>query len=387
MQQRETTNLSSSLICISKIANELPNNSDVIMQEKQYAVIKKPTVIFTTIGLFLDQDIIYDESVITCFDMAVCESVFGLYRMGINDFSLEEIARVLSGNPEKKGSQKLCLQIDASISKLRHTDIKIDCTDEYIARKLISKKDYVPQKRGSSIYKPKYILKGYLLPLECLEITDGNGNLCKKTYHLIKEPVLYQYCSDIHQITQIPWEYFNACKSLSDTMEVILIKRYIFRRILGMRNRRNNLFSLKISYQWYDATTHKDKGLYSVLGYKPDQYANWRKKRSDVHKIVKAVLECLKQSGLITDYMEYESNRHIITGCNISFNDETIGRLSESDYQRNTVIQSEKTVTHLEKPVTPPEKSVTSPEKSVTRVKPKNPTKPATIRAPAIVSS
>ena len=123
--------------------------------------------------------------------------------------------------------------------------ITIDCTEELIARKVL--------KKGQKAH-----LKSYLMPLRELEVKLGNQKIAKG-YQLIEEPVLYTYAEKVGQIINVPRSLLETKGELSDTDEVIIIKRQLIKRIEAMKNSKNHIVSRKISYEWYDKNTNTFK--------------------------------------------------------------------------------------------------------------------------------
>ena len=296
---------------ICKVARTITGDPEVAKKPWPINVLGKKHPLSVMVEIDFDK-VYVAHSVITPFDIAVCDAVFTLVENGIQTFTLEMLCRALAGNEAKKVTDKLRNAVADSMDKMRHTDIRIDCTEEFLKRKLIrnSDLDWRPEHR--------YILTSYMMPVEIMEyIRTGNNKHVKRGYRLLKIPALYEYAKEIEQIAGIPAEMFDACRPLSDTVDTILLKRYLFKRIEGMKNPRNHLVSNAIRYEWYDIKERRPKGLYQDLCIQSDSCPYWRKKKSDIHQTVCAILDCLVKAGCIKSYRVDEAANRRILGVTI----------------------------------------------------------------------
>ena len=293
---------------ISKASNHIVGNASVFDAVTELEVWNKPK---TSITIDLEAAAyLSDESLtVSAFDQSVCDAVFTLASEGRQEFTAEMVCRSLTGNCRDKITKNLKSSVIKSLEKMRHIDIRIECTDLFRRKGLITEDDimHCPEQ--------KYFLTSYLLPLEVLcKVSAGNNKNYKTGYRLIKEPVLYTCARALGQIACIPVEMFESCKSVQDSEETIILKRYLFRRIISMQNPKSRLSSTKISYEWYDQKNKCEKGLYQVLGYDRTRYADWMKKSSAIRQTVKAILDCLVKDGFITGYTEERCGKQKITG-------------------------------------------------------------------------
>lgn len=260
--------------------------------------------IMTTVDLVSDSNVIIDSTIdITVYDMAVMDAIYTLSQVNCLSFTPQMICKVMSGNFKQYVTQKKIDKICNSIDKLRHIDIKIDCTEELEARK---------KKISNSLYNDngRILLNSYLLPVEELNVKSGN-QVTNIGFRLLEKPALYRYAECVNQIINIPIKLFQTQDELADNDEVILIKRYIIRKIALMTNDNNNITSNKIGLEWYDEQSSKTRGLYVELGYLPEDYNNWKEKKRKIREIIKGVLNNLKNNAIIKDYTPYKEAREI----------------------------------------------------------------------------
>lgn len=252
---------------------------------------------------FAEDEHITTSQQLTLYDLAVLDSVYTLYVNQCTAFSPEMVVRAMSGNLSQDVTSTKRDRVVESLDRLSRIQIMIDCTDEFRAR-------------GKIKAQEKICYQSYLLPLEKVCITLGNQKTLQG-YHLIKVPALYQYAAQINQIASVPAEVF-AAGHISATEEVILIRRYLIRRIEAMRNKRNRVASKRISYEWHDAKTTETKGMFSAFGYKnkPGD-STWRTKKARFHRAVTSILDGFKSVGYIKDYETVRDRQSSILGVEI----------------------------------------------------------------------
>lgn len=239
---------------------------------------------------------------ITPYDRAVMDSVYSLCVAGFSSFTPEMVVRTMSGSPDMDVTPRKSSSVKSSLEKLSHISVNIDCTDEMVIRKKI--------KKGMT-----FSLEGPLLHIEASPVTVCNQKTMPG-YQLLEEPVLYRYAGEVGQIIRIPTDLLSVAGG-RNTDELTLIKRYLLRRIEGMKNTKNRLRSHKISYEWYDKNTKTTKGLYQDLGYSQNDYSNWRKKRGCIHQAVIRLLTGYISEGYIKSY-EVIRRGNLICGVEIS---------------------------------------------------------------------
>lgn len=285
---------------ISKVAKYISTKQGLINTNEeislQLTTIPKKNI-FVTVNLFADENLSISNPNITLYDAAVMDAIYTLYVSGSEVFTPEMIVRTMSGNLTQDVTPQKAGAITKSLNKLTMVRITIDCTEELIARKVL--------KKGQKAH-----LKSYLMPLRELEVKLGNQKIAKG-YQLIEEPVLYTYAEKVGQIINVPRSLLETKGELSDTDEVIIIKRQLIKRIEAMKNSKNHIVSRKISYEWYDKNTNTFKGFFIELGYKKNDYSNWRKKKSNLHHIIKTLLTNYAKEKYIKSFTETKEGNGI----------------------------------------------------------------------------
>lgn len=302
-------------LTVMKITKQYMNNTKVarVISTKAPAVeaegktlkieINKEKSAFNLVDLYLDSHLSFSHKIVP-FDMAVMDAVYTIFCSGQDVFSTEQIACVFSGNEKHRATAKLLQMIQESIDKLRFISIRINCTDEINTRRDLKK------------YKDKveYLVhESYLLPVEKVELKYRANGKVVQAYQLIKKPALYTYAEMLHQIIDVPAEILNTTEKVNDTIDAVMIKRYVIKRVEQIKHRKktnSTLNSDALSYLWY-GVKGEPRGLYAELGFVSDMTKeNWRTKiKPRIHKIVCEVLESLKERGSILDYEAYREGK------------------------------------------------------------------------------
>lgn len=287
---------------ISKIAHYITTTSGLVDAEKPFTLVTMPSKNATvTIALKADKGIKLSKN-ITQYDFDIMDAVYSLFINGCSVFSPEMVARMISGKLNGRVSAQKIGSVTRSINKLRHVDITIDLTDEYI-------------KSGKKLPEGVDALTrtSYLLPLEIYNaVIPDNGKTLKtrKTilddeeinviagYEFVKKPVLYTYAEQRGDIEDFPMALLSD-PTISDTDENTAIKWYIVRRIAALRKAKNKTNELK-DVIYYD--TEEQQGAFSDLWYNPDEYSNWRKKKAKIHEAIVAELEVCLREKFIKSY-------------------------------------------------------------------------------------
>lgn len=279
-------------VCL--IAKTISSGTGLIAQNVVYSLCTIPAKnVLTTFKLFPASDAKLAELYITTYDLAVMDAVYTLSVYNCTTFTPSMIARVLSGNPTQDVTKNTIDTINQSLHKLRNIWISIDCTEEMRTRKIISRDENV-------------VLQSPLLPLSNTTVTSGNHLKNQAGYHLTTDSALYVYAEESGQIARVPADIFRTT-GMKSNKDIVIINRYLIRRIEAMKNTRNKIVSRQIIYEWYDHRTKSFKGMFSELGYNADQYKNWRDKKFKLHRIVKQCLEAFRQSGYISGFRETQN--------------------------------------------------------------------------------
>lgn len=257
--------------------------------------------IVTTVDLSTDKKITLSNPNVTPFDMAIIDSVCTLQSFGYEAIYPELIARILSGDQKATYiSQKRVSEIIESLDKLSMIRIRIDYTEEIKAYRKLRRVD-------------EGYLESYLLPLDKIKIKLASNGKELTGYKLLRTPAIFEYAEKLGQIISVPIELLETQDEIKDTDDVIILKRYIIKRIEQIKHD-NDLNSNRISYEWYDKD--KRKGLYQDLGYHEEDFSNWREKKRKIHEAIKKILISLQKQDYIKSFQEYKNGK-TITGVEI----------------------------------------------------------------------
>ena len=253
------------------------------------------------------------------FDFAVLDAIYTLHKNEFYFFSTKWIDTILTGSQKRTSTRDSLNRIDYSIEKLSYLNVQITINGQARER------------------TPLLSLQKFYHHVE--------GNF----YYLEKINDLYQYAAEMHQIANVPSEYF-ATSSLpkefkfSDTETAIYIKRRIIARVMGIirqskdkhhgRQHWNRLSLIQAKEtKYYDPKgrqksiapdtaeyqSTKKRGLFAELGLLPDIdnlspdeqkeiMSKWRKTKADYMRVIRGTLEHLKRIYVILDYEEVRPN-------------------------------------------------------------------------------
>lgn len=252
--------------------------NDVLYTEKLIAVgverrgSKKE--INTLLSMSFDElekaGVIIDAKKLTPFDREVHDAITTLFVEGGNDvMSVEMIYRTMIGKPKARLAPKQAEAITQSITKMMHTLITIDASQEA---------------KAYGFDNLKY--KGNLLYAE-MAIASINNNVIE-ALHVIKEPVLYTYANRTNRIGRVDMKLLDS--PINKNEETIILQGYLYRRILAMQHGQNKSIV-------YDT-------VYKQLSIDAPSAAALRKKKSDVRSKIKTLLDYWKKEKFIAGYVE-----------------------------------------------------------------------------------
>lgn len=214
--------------------------------------------------------VIIDAKKLTPFDREVHDAITTLFVEGGNDvMSVEMIYRTMIGKPKARLAPKQAEAITQSITKMMHTLISIDASQEAAAYGFDSLK-----------------YKGNLLYAE-MAIASINNNVIE-ALHVIKEPVLYTYASRTNKIGRVDMKLLDT--PVNKNEETIILQGYLYRRILAMQHGQNKSIV-------YDT-------VYKQLSIAAPSAAALRKKKADVRSKIKTLLDYWKKEKFIAGYVE-----------------------------------------------------------------------------------
>lgn len=289
----------------SKIANYISSNNNLLDKTLQLTTIPKKNI-FVTVDLTTDENLSVTNQNITQYDMAVMDSVYTLLVNGTSSFTPEMIVRIMSGNFEQDVTPQKAGSVTKSLNKLSLIRISIDCTDELRMRKQIGNNKTAQ-------------LTSYLMPIREITIRSANHQTEMKGFQLIEKPVLYTYAENIKQIMSVPTALLEAKNKISNTDDVIIIKRALIKRIEIMKSNKNLINSNIINYERYDSKTGDTKGFFQTLGFNKNNYSNWKKKKSRLHNTITSILDIFIQDNYILGYTIITEGKQKINGIQIIF--------------------------------------------------------------------
>lgn len=289
----------------SKIANYISSNNNLLDKTLQLTTIPKKNI-FVTVDLTTDENLSVTNQNITQYDMAVMDSVYTLLVNGTSSFTPEMIVRIMSGNFEQDVTPQKAGSVTKSLNKLSLIRISIDCTDELRMRKQISNNKTAQ-------------LTSYLMPIREITIRSANHQTEMKGFQLIEKPVLYTYAENIKQIMSVPTALLETKNKISNTDDVIIIKRALIKRIEIMKSNKNLINSNIINYERYDSKTGDTKGFFQTLGFNKNNYSNWKKKKSRLHNTITSILDIFIQDNYILGYTVITEGKQKINGIQIIF--------------------------------------------------------------------
>lgn len=221
--------------------------------------------------------VIIDTKKLTPFDREVHDAITTLFVEGGNDvMSVEMIYRTMIGKPTARVMPKQAEAITQSITKMMHTLITIDASQEAAAYGFDSLK-----------------YKGNLLYAE-MAIASINNNVIE-ALHVIKEPVLYTYANRTNRIGRVDMKLLDT--PLNKNEETIILQGYLYRRILAMQHGQNKSIV-------YDT-------IYKQLEIDSPSAAALRKKKADVRSKVKSLLDYWKKEKFIAGYVENKRGKEM----------------------------------------------------------------------------
>lgn len=241
--------------------------------------------------LSLDEALAGSTTQLNLYDIAALDAIYTLHINGCPAFTVEMAVRALYGDACMDVTVAQRQAVLESIYKLTHIWLEFDATAEWKARK----------RELPAAENKRAVFAGKLLPLQEVTVRPGGRADCVTGFQLLEPPVLYRYAEALGQIASVPAELLQA-GDLKNSMETMLLRRYLLRRIAVMVNTKNSQASHRIALEWYDRQTHRAKGLLPALGYRPEAYANWLSKKSKVNKTACAILDGLRDAGYIDGY-------------------------------------------------------------------------------------
>lgn len=294
----------------TKVVHEMVMIPSIIGSGEYSIRCLKNKSILTTINLHDEKNIKFSGE-ITSKDIDVMDSVYTIFATGEKCFTLDQVVQVYTGDMNVKITPKMRREVKKSIDKLMTTIVRIDCTEEFQNRKLISKDDKM-------IFNSNIVHLQYLEGKKAHFTANGRVSNSKVIYRFIGEeaPVLFQYAKAIGQIITVPMNLLTLDANTELSTEIC---RYVYRQIHYMKyakEHKDTGRSNKIALYRYDAESKEYVGLMAYIGIKREDYVAvhsngkedthaWRKKKQRVCKIIKNYLDMLVNEKEIYGYKTY----------------------------------------------------------------------------------
>lgn len=236
-------------------------------------------------------DITFTNNNITPYDMAVMDAVYTIQMEGATKFTPEDIVRHMRCDFDRCVNPQTVDAVKESVKKLRQIDMTIDCTKESIRRGIIKK-------------NKRCVLQSYLMPVDVIEVTSGN-QVEVTGYKLLRKPALHEYAEKMGQIVSVPFELLQT-DGLSDTVDILMLKKELIKRIEKMKNKKNNVTENKIIYSRQDHNNRDiTTGFLEKLGFNRENYKSydvWKKRRRQLCDAVNKILDEWTKEGYIKGY-------------------------------------------------------------------------------------
>lgn len=243
--------------------------------EKKGSVLTAVTLEYEGEGIRLSKPM-------TQFDREVHNAVTTLWKAGNLSFTTWQVWKELTRSTTGKPSRTMLSHIEKSIDKQRFTRAIVDFSAEARGRQLSLDGEPV------NIYK----IDSYMLNADKHQIETANGRLVEG-YTVNKPPVLYQHSAIFGQLITYPSQLLETGDAGQNTIENIVIKKYLLRRIGGAKGKSKT--SPRIKYS----------SVYEKVGIaEPD-----KKQRKRINDYVISCLEIWKAAGHIKDFTEYKEGR------------------------------------------------------------------------------
>ena len=292
------TKYKDSYINNTMIANEIRKGEYTVNEYKECKVFGKGNEITTRYKI---------DSELTCFDCDVADAVYSIYRRNISkrdqSFTVKDALRELSGKCDQEPTFKDGSNGDIifkSLKKLSKAAITIECPAEAEKRN--------EETNGKNM---KSLYEGNFLNIELSN--ENNGKAARITFKKENRMPLFDYAEPTQQVIRFPNELLNTKNAFSNTIQNIMIKRYLIRRLEIIKKENNGYYGKSIRY-----ITNSNGCLFRELSISRDNYGSdeaWNKVKRDTHFVIKIIMKRLKEIGYLTDFEETDDKNGIdITG-------------------------------------------------------------------------
>ena len=221
---------------------------------------------------------------LTWLDMAVADALYSLRRS--RGFTLRDLLRSLSGAPRQALSAGTERQLLESLQRLCETEVNIQCRAEAEA--------------GRRQEAPREWADAYFGPFLSLRKTAGG-------YQLAEQMPLYRYMEHSQKGIRLPAALMDAPypdgKARSNTIPVILLKRWLLQQLEIMRNARNSFSSRRIYFTHLtDDVPPQENGMFYQLFPGEGGTALSKKMQRHLEETALQLLESYRAMGYIGGY-------------------------------------------------------------------------------------
>jgi len=287
-EETEKANIPRAVMCNTKISNEL--RLGMCGAGNRCEVFR---------GVYTEYDLLpasaeAEPRPLSCFDCDVADAVYTLLsKYNRDSFSVGQVLRSLSGDTRQTLTPQKRQAVIDSIERLRLTNIAIRCEEEM-------------RQRESKKQQPQIGVKSFQ---GCfLNVRLENG---RYFFEKGEEPAmpLYAYGEKTGQMISFPKALLRVRandRKLSDSTDIISVKRYLIRRLEILRNKRKNGtagFNI-ISFQ-------EDRELAALLRLNA-RFSSKESRTQKQRKLRAAVLQILAYYKQIEYIKDYQVNRHYV---------------------------------------------------------------------------
>lgn len=288
-KQRKINNISSYLIPNTKVSNDISDKltfDDIGTQIDLLVSNKKQKEMKVFYSVYFDDNadtsIIYSRKrPLSAYDRAVHNTIVSMYEAGNNQFTLDQITRVMYASTSVGEKQKR--EVKNSIEKMILTRVKIDCSEQI---------------QGYKELQATY--EGYLINADKVSVLADNGKQVE-IYSINKKPILYAYAQTINQVASVDIKLLDTKAVTRNTDEIIAIKEYLLRRIEVIKNAKSKT---------------NNTILYDTIFKNCDIVLDTSKTRTQEHrykKQIKLLLQDWQSKGLFKEFTENKKGNKSIS--------------------------------------------------------------------------
>jgi hypothetical protein len=270
--------ITKSMFINTKLATVLTNHAGDELFTQEFIVNNAPrkangkTAEKMQCAVQLEQCDITLSKEISSYDRAVQDAVCTMMENGHRYITSEQLARVFSGNRDSgRGiSRRRMEKLNEAMEKLANVRATIRYRND----------------RGHEVE-----VKNYLIPMKSFRKVKSDAYI----YEMMDWPAVYTYAKAHRQVISVPEEIMAIQLKKKDTDDVVIIKRYLIRRIELMKNTNNHVANNCISYDALASELMLDKRV-----------GNVSKKMMEIRAATYQLLDAFVAAGYISSWAEYK---------------------------------------------------------------------------------